>query len=190
MTMTLTHITEIILRNNKDLGDNPFIFMQKKFLHRGISRAIRALRNIEKEATATRRNTGKIEFEELLRRAVNNIESIKKYGEVYKTHGDHAIIEAYKIYQRLQRLKGNATYFMENTHKYPHRFVPSPHHARPAAVRWDAAAMMAVTRKSGDLLGGWWRPPKRPMPVKHFTYEEMKREFPFLKIRKKRDDDA
>jgi len=183
--MTPTHIMEIIPKNNKDLGDNPFIYMQKKFLHRGISRAIRALRNIEKEASATQRRTGKIEFEELLRRAVSNIESIKKYGKVYTTHGDHAIIEAYKIYQRLQRLKNNPSYFMANTHKYPNRFVSHPN-ARPAAVRWDAAAMMAVTIKSGDLLGGWWRPPKKPMPVKLFTSEQLKREFPFFNISKKR----
>ena len=187
--MTPTRTMEIIPKNNKDLGDNPFIYMQKKFLHRGISRAIRALRNIEKEATATRRNTGKIEFEELLRRAVTNIESIKKYGKRFTEHGDLAIIEAYKIYQRLQRLKNNPTYFMANTHKYPSRFVSHPN-ARPASVRWDAAAMMAVTRKSGDLLGGWWRPPQKPMPVKQFTYEEMKRELPFFEIRKKRDDDT
>ena len=163
--------------------------MQKKFLHRGISRAIRALRNIEKEATATHRKTGKIEFEELLRRAVTNIESIKRYGKRFTEHGDLAIIEAYKIYQRLQRLKVNPTYFMANTHKYPNRFVTSIN-ARPAAVRWDAAAMMAVTRKSGDILGGWWRPPEKPMPVKQFTYEEMKRELPFFEIRKKRDADT
>ena len=55
--------------------------MQQKFLHRGISRALKALRNIEQESIATRRNTGKIEFEELLRRAVTNIETIKKYGK-------------------------------------------------------------------------------------------------------------
>tara|TARA_R100001530_G_scaffold81263_1_gene56693 strand:- start:1052 stop:1600 length:549 start_codon:yes stop_codon:yes gene_type:complete len=169
---------------------NPIlIYMQHKFPHRGITRALKALRNIEHESIATRRNTGKIEFEELLRRAVNNIETIKRYGKRFKEQGDSAIIEAYKIYQRLQRLKSDPAYFMGNTHKYPNRFVSAPN-ARPAAVRWDAAAMMAVTRKSKDILGGWWRPPKKPMPVKHFTYEEMKREFPFFEIRKKREDDA
>ena len=163
--------------------------MQQKFLHRGIARALKALRNIELESIATLRNTGKIEFEELLRRAVTNIEAIKKYGNKFKEHGDYAIVEAYKIYQRLQRLKKTPTYFMANTHKYPRRFS-SLSAGRPAAVRWDAAAMMAVTRKSGDILGGWWRPPEKPMPVKQFTYEEMKRELPFFEIRKKRDDDT
>ena len=152
-------------------------------------RALKALRNIEHESIATRRKTGKIEFEELLRRAVSNIETIKKYGKRFKEQGVSAIIEAYKIYQRLQRLKSDPAYFMENTHKYPNRFVAAPI-ARPAAVRWDAAAMMAVTRKTGDILGGWWRPPQKPMPVKQFTYEEMKRELPFFKIRKKRKTDA
>lgn len=150
-------------------------------------RALKALRNIERESIATRRNTGKIEFEELLRRAVSNIETIKKYGKRFKEQGDSAIIEAYKIYQRLQRLKGDPAYFMGNTHKYPNRFVSAPN-ARPASVRWDAAAMMAVTRKSKDILGGWWRPPKKPMPVKRFTREELEHEFPFFTIPRKDDD--
>jgi hypothetical protein len=125
----------------------------------------------------------------LLRRAVTNIETIKKYGKRYTAQGDKAIIEAYKIYQRLQRLKSDPAYFMGNTHKYPNRFVSAPN-ARPAAVRWDAAAMMAVTRKSKDILGGWWRPPKKPMPVKHFTREELENEYPAFTVRKKRKTDA
>ena len=163
--------------------------MQQKFLHRGIARALKALRNIEHESIATLRNTGKIEFEELLRRAVTNIETIKKHGKKFKEHGDYAIVEAYKIYQRLQRLKNTPTYFMANTHKYPRRFS-SLSAGRPASVRWDAAAMMAVTRKSKDILGGWWRPPPKPMPVKHFTREELENEYPAFTVRKKRETDA
>jgi len=37
-------------------------------------------------------------------------------------------------------------------------------------------------------LGGWWRPPKKPMPVKRFTREELEHEFPFFTIPRKDDD--
>ncbi len=58
--------------------------------------------------------------------------------------------------------------------------------ARPASIRWDAAAMMAVPKEGVDK--NWWRPPSKPAPVKHFTKEELEIEYPAFTVSKKRKD--
>ena len=103
-----------------------------------------------------------------------------------------AMVEAYKLYDRLQRLSQYPTYFVDNTRKNPGRVASDRGrdytNARPASVRWDVAAMMAVPMGGPDR--NWWRPPPRPLPVKHYTREELELEYPGFTVSKKREADA
>ena len=159
--------------------------MSHKKFH-SYQKSLQKLRNVVSE---TLRNSGhgrKIEFDNQMRRAVRHIQIIKRTAPPDST-GDLAMVEAYKLYDRLQRLSEYPTYFADNTRKNPGR-TTSDLHARPAAVRWDAAAMMAVPMSGEDR--NWWRPPPHPAPVKHFTKEELEIEYPAFTVSKKRKTDA
>jgi len=147
----------------------------RKIKSRGLKRALAILRGIEKERVACIKNASQIEFESLLSRALNQIENIKRIGrDRYAEEGDSAIIQAWNVYSNLQRSKNDPAFFMDNTRNRPGRVI---HQGRPASVRWDAAAMMATTRFRG-YQDTWWRPPPRRSQVKHYTQEEIEREFP------------
>ena len=128
-----------------------------------------------------------IEFENELRRALRHIEIIK--NTAFGSDGDLAMIRAYEIYSRLQRLKDSPQLFSDSTKYNPGRVVSDRGkdytNARPASVRWDVASMMAVPMTGEDR--NWWRPPPRPEPVKHYTKEELEHEYPAFTVSKKRD---
>jgi len=99
------------------------------------------------------------------------------------------MVKAYQVYDRLQRLSNYPQYFSDNTRYAPQRVVSDRfvgYNARPASIRWDVAAMMAVPMGGPDR--NWWRPPPRPAPVKHYTREELELEYPAFTVSKKRKD--
>ena len=158
--------------------------MQHKKFH-SYQRSLQKLRNIVSETLRSSGQGRQIEFDNQMRRAIRHIQIIKRNvpsGE----KGDLAMVEAYKLYDRLQRLSQYPTYFVDNTRKNPGRVASDKgrdySNARPASVRWDVAAMMAVPMGGADR--NWWRPPLRPMPVKHFTREELELEYPEFTVSK------
>ena len=164
--------------------------MHHKRIH-SYQKSLQKLRNIVSETLRSSGQGRQIEFDNQMRRAIRHIQIIKRNvpsGE----KGDLAMVDAYKLYDRLQRLSQYPTYFVDNTRKNPGRVASDRGrdytNARPASVRWDVAAMMAVPMGGPDR--NWWRPPPRPIPVKHYTREELEHEYPAFTVSKKRKDDA
>ena len=162
--------------------------MQHKKIH-SYQRSLQKLRNIVSETLRSSGQGRQIEFDNQLRRAIRHIQIIKRNAPSGNT-GDSAMVEAYRLYDRLQRLSQYPTYFVDNTRKNPGRVASDRGrdytNARPASVRWDVAAMMAVPMTGEDR--NWWRPPPRPLPVKHYTREELENEYPAFTVSKKRKD--
>ena len=164
--------------------------MHHKRIH-SYQKSLQKLRNIVSETLRSSGQGRQIEFDNQMRRAIRHIQIIKRNAPSGGT-GDLAMVEAYRLYDRLQRLSQYPTYFVDNTRKNPGRVASDRGrdytNARPAAVRWDAAAMMAVPMSGVDR--NWWRPPPRPAPVKHYTREELELEYPAFTVSKKRKNDA
>ena len=154
-------------------------------------KSLQKLRNIVSRVLRNAGSSPHIAFETELRRAIRHIQIIKNTAPTGE-EGDLAMVEAYRMYDRLQRLSDYPQYFSDNTQYRPQRVVSDRgkdySSARPAAVRWDAAAMMAVPMSGVDR--NWWRPPPRPAPVKHYTREELEHEYPAFTVSKKRETDA
>lgn len=155
----------------------------------------RKLENILSEALRSAGTCKQVDFERFMRRALRHIGVIKNTAP-NNPAGDQAMVKAYKIYGRLQRLCNYPQYFADNTRRAPDRVVrldqvaPKSiigHTARPASLRWDVAAMMAAPKGGADR--NWWRPPKRRAPVKHYTREELENEYPAFTISKNRETD-
>ena len=164
--------------------------MHHKRIH-SYQKSLQKLRNIVSETLRSSGQGRQIEFDNQMRRAIRHIQIIKRNvpsGE----KGDLAMVETYRLYDRLQRLSEYPTYFVDNTRKNPGRVASDRGrdytNARPASVRWDVASMMAVPMTGEDR--NWWRPPPRPAPVKHYTREELENEYPAFTVSKKRKDDA
>jgi hypothetical protein len=152
--------------------------------------SLQKLRNIVSRILRNAGSSTQIAFETELRRAVRHIQIIKNTAPP-GGEGDLAMVEAYKLYDRIQRLSDYPQFFSDSTQYKPNRVVSDrsslyTHAARPASIRWDAAAMMAVPMSGEDR--NWWRPPPRPAPVKHFTQEELENEYPAFTVRKERKD--
>jgi len=162
--------------------------MQHKKFH-SYQKYLQKLRNIVSETLRSSGQGRQIEFDNQTRRAIRHIQIIKRTAPTNST-GDLAMVEAYRLYDRLQRLSGYPMYFADNTRKNPGRVASDRGrdytNARPASVRWDVAAMMAVPM--GGQERNWWRPPPRPLPVKHYTKEELENECPAFTMRKERED--
>ena len=164
--------------------------MHHKRIH-SYQKSLQKLRNIVSETLRSSGQGRQIEFDNQMRRAIRHIQIIKRNvpsGE----KGDLAMVETYRLYDRLQRLSEYPTYFVDNTRKNPARVASDRGkdyiNARPSAVKWDVASMMAVPMTGEDR--NWWRPPPRPLPVKHYTREELENEYPAFTVSKKREDDA
>ena len=164
--------------------------MHHKRIH-SYQKSLQKLRNIVSETLRSSGQGRQIEFDNQMRRAIRHIQIIKRNvpsGE----KGDLAMVETYRLYDRLQRLSEYPTYFVDNTRKNPGRVASDRGrdytNARPASVRWDVASMMAEPMTGEDR--NWWRPPPRPAPVKHYTREELENEYPAFTVSKKRKDDA
>jgi len=163
--------------------------MRHKKFH-SYQKSLQKLRNIVSETLRSSGQGRQIEFDNQMRRAIRHIQIIKRNAPP-DANGDLAMVEAYKLYDRLQRLSEYPTFFVDNTRKNPRRVASDrgsdyTHAARPASIKWDAAAMMAVPMSGEDR--NWWRPPPRPAPVKHFTQEELENEYPAFTLRKERKD--
>ena len=115
------------------------------------------MESLLKQATATKKSTGQVEVEGLLTKAMDSIETIKKAGKHHKRETDRAMVSAFEMYQRLQRLSGESDFFIGTDRNHP---------------RWDAAAMMAVPKDHAEW-NPYWRPPKTPAPCYNYTKEEL-----------------
>ena len=149
--------------------------------------SLRKLENILSEVLRSSGNSKQLDLDNRMRRAIRHIQIIKRTAP-NNEDGDLAMVKAYQIYDRLQRLSNYPQYFADNTRYAPQRVVSDRfvgYNARPASIRWDAAAMMAVPMAGPDR--NWWRPPPRPAPVKHFTQEELENEYPAFTVSKKCD---
>ena len=146
-------------------------------------KSLQKLRNIVSETLRSSGQGRQIEFDNQMRRAIRHIQIIKRNAPP-DANGDLAMVEAYKLYDRLQRLSEYPTFFVDNTRKNPGRVASD--RGRPSSVRWDVAAMMAAPKGGPDR--NWWRPPPRPAPVKHYTREELENEYPAFTMRKERED--
>ena len=136
-------------------------------------RALRKLENILSDCLISYTLGRVVQYEKFMQRATRCIDIIKKTA--YGAEGDKAMIEAYEVYGRLQRLSHYPQYFSDSTRKKPDRVVSENRvvytQARPTQLKWDAAAMMAVPTAGSDR--NWWRPPPRPPQVKTFTQQEI-----------------
>ena len=150
--------------------------------------SLRKLENILSEVLRSSANSRQLDLDNRMRRAIRHIQIIKRTAP-NNEDGDLAMVKAYQVYDRLQRLANYPQYFADNTRYAPQRVVSDRfigYNARPASIRWDVAAMMAVPMGGPDR--NWWRPPPRPAPVKHFTQEELEHEYPAFTVSKKRED--
>ena len=151
--------------------------------------SLQKLRNIVSRILRNAGSSTQIAFETELRRAIRHIQIIKNTAPP-GNEGDLAMVEAYKLYDRMQRLSDYPQFFSDSTQYKPNRVVSDRrslyNNARPASIRWDAAAMMAVPKEGVDK--NWWRPPSKPAPVKHFTKEELEIEYTAFTVSKKRKD--
>ena len=152
--------------------------------------SLRKLENILSEVLRSSANSRQLDLDNRMRRAIRHIQIIKRTAP-NNEDGDLAMVKAYQVYDRLQRLANYPQYFADNTRYAPQRVVSDRfvgYNARPASIRWDVASMMAVPMGGPDR--NWWRPPPRPAPVKHYTREELEHEYPAFTVSKKREDDA
>ena len=156
--------------------------MHHKKFH-SYQKSLQKLRNIVSETLRSSGQGRQIEFDNQMRRAIRHIQIIKRNAPP-DANGDLAMVEAYKLYDRLQRLSEYPTFFVDNTRKNPGRVASD--RGRPSSVRWDVAAMMASPKGGPDR--NWWRPPPRPAPVKHYTREELENEYPAFTVSKERKD--
>ena len=150
--------------------------------------SLRKLENILSEVLRSSSNSRQLDLDNRMRRAIRHIQIIKRTAP-NNEDGDLAMVKAYQVYDRLQRLSNYPQYFSDNTRYAPQRVVSDRfvgYNARPASIRWDVAAMMAVPMGGPDR--NWWRPPPRPAPVKHYTREELELEYPAFTVSKKRKD--
>ncbi len=150
--------------------------------------SLRKLENILSEVLRSSGNSKQLDLDNRMRRAIRHIQIIKRTAP-NNEDGDLAMVKAYQVYDRLQRLSNYPQYFSDNTRYAPQRVVSDRfvgYNARPASIRWDVAAMMAVPMSGPDR--NWWRPPSRPAPVKHYTREELELEYPAFTVSKKRKD--
>jgi len=150
--------------------------------------SLRKLENILSEVLRSSGNSKQLDLDNRMRRAIRHIQIIKRTAP-NNEDGDLAMVKAYQVYDRLQRLSNYPQYFSDNTRYAPQRVVSDRfvgYNARPASIRWDVAAMMAVPMGGPDR--NWWRPPPRPAPVKHYTREELELEYPAFTVSKKRKD--
>ena len=140
-----------------------------------IQREIRRLESLLKQATATKKSSGQIEVEGLMNKALDSIETIKKAGKHHKRETDRAMVSAFELYQRLQRLAHEPDYFIGTDRNHPQRVTHLPPTTSNiyAHVRWDAAAMMAVPKRETDQWNPYWRPPKKAAPCYTYTKEEI-----------------
>ena len=148
--------------------------------------SLRKLENILSEVLRSSGNSRQLDLDNRMRRAIRHIQIIKRTAP-NNEDGDLAMVKAYQVYDRLQRLANYPQYFADNTRYAPQRVVSDRfvgYNARPASIRWDVAAMMAVPMGGPDR--NWWRPPSKPEPVKHFTKEELEIEYPAFTVSKKR----
>ena len=144
-----------------------------------IQRALRKMEGLLKQASAQKSRAGQVEVERLLTTALSYIETIKKSEKNHKREADGAIIKAFYMYQKLQRLAAEPDFFVGTDHNSPNRVVSSNREpgnredrARYSAVRWDAAAMMAVPKDHAEW-NPYWRPPKQAAPCYTYTKEEL-----------------
>ena len=148
--------------------------------------SLRKLENILSEVLRSSGNSRQLDLDNRMRRAIRHIQIIKRTAP-NNEDGDLAMVKAYQVYDRLQRLANYPQYFADNTRYAPQRVVSDRfvgYNARPASIRWDVAAMMAVPMGGPDR--NWWRPPSSPAPVKHYTREELEIEYPAFTVSKKR----
>jgi len=139
-----------------------------------IQREIRRLESLLKQATATKKATGQVEVESLLNKAMDSIETIKKAGKHHKRETDRAMVNAFGMYQRLQRLSHQPDFYTGTDRNHPQRVTHLPPTTSNiyAHVRWDAAAMMAVPKDHAEW-NPYWRPPKKVAPCYTYTQEEL-----------------
>ena len=152
--------------------------------------SLRKLENILSEVLRSSANSRQLDLANRMRRAIRHIQIIKRTAP-NNEDGDLAMVKAYQVYDRLQRLANYPQYYADNTRYTPQRVVSDRfigYNARPASIRWDVASMMAVPMGGPDR--NWWRPPPRPAPVKHYTREELEHEYPAFTVSKKRKTDA
>ena len=139
-----------------------------------IQREIRRLESLLKQATATKKSSGQIEVEGLLTKAMDSIETIKKAGKNHKRETDRAMVNAFEMYQRLQRLAHEPDFFIGTDRNHPQRVASLKASSNIYShVRWDAAAMMAVPKRETDQWNPYWRPPKKAAPCYNYTEEEL-----------------
>ena len=140
-----------------------------------IQREIRRLESLLKQATATKKSSGQIEVEGLLTKAMDSIETIKKAGKNHKRETDRAMVNAFEMYQRLQRLAHEPDFFIGTDRNHPHRVtnLPTTTSNIYSHVRWDAAAMMAVPKRETEQWNPYWRPPKKAAACYNYTEEEL-----------------
>jgi hypothetical protein len=141
-------------------------------------RALKQLQNILQDVLIGYSLGGVGEYEKALKRAMRFVGVIKR--SAFGIDGDRAMVEAYEIYARLQRLSDYPQFFSDNTRKYPDRVVSVNSNlytkGRPTQIHWDSAAMMAVPK--GGEQRNWWRPPKRVAKVYTFTQQEIENAYP------------
>ena len=139
-----------------------------------IQRALRKMEGLLKQASAQKVRAGQVEVERLLSTAISCVETIKKSEKNHKREADAAIIKAFYMYQKLQRLASEPDFFVGTNHNHPNRVVSTARDfsARYAKVHWNAAAMMAAPKDHAEW-NPYWRPPKQPAPCYTYTEEEL-----------------
>ena len=139
-----------------------------------IQRSLRKLQGLLKQASAQKVRSGQVEVERLLTTAMSCVETIKKAEKNHKREADAAIIKAFYMYQKLQRLASEPDFFVGTNHNFPNRVVSTSRDFsnRYAKVHWNAAAMMAVPKDHAEW-NPYWKPPKKPAPCYTYTREEV-----------------
>ena len=125
-----------------------------------LERAIKTLRNLPKEAVATRRRTAQMGADDLRNRAMKSIDIIKKH-KGNKRRVDKYMQEAWQIYQRLQNLVGTE-FFVDNYNKNPDRTITLQPYMYSGGlgyrhVNWDAEFLMAMP-KGYEKYNPFWQP--------------------------------
>ena len=139
-----------------------------------IQREIRRLESLLNQAAATKKSSGQVEVEGLMNKAMDSIETIKKAGKNHKRETDKAMVSAFELYQRLQRLAHEPDFFIGTDRNHPQRVASLKASSNIYShVRWDAAAMMAVPKREAEQWNPYWRPPKSAMPCYTYTEEEL-----------------
>jgi hypothetical protein len=140
-----------------------------------IQREIRRLESLLNQAAATKKSSGQVEVEGLMNKAMDSIETIKKAGKNHKRETDKAMVSAFELYQRLQRLAREPDFYIGTDRNHPHRVTHLPPTTSNiySHVRWDAAAMMAVPKREAEQWNPYWRPPKKAAPCYTYTQEEL-----------------